>query len=105
MLVFTWELINHCRILKTISNICLFYKFDQIKLYKLNIFIFDIFFLNISRGGGGCEYPHVSGHLPTGKQAEMESRLNFDSDEVLKTKVQGGGGATKMKNRAFLRFM
>ena len=98
MLEFTCELISHSRILKTISNICLFYKFDQNKLYKLNIVIFDIFFLNISRGGGGCENPqitHVSGHLPTGKHAEMESRLNFDSDEVLKTKVQGGGGGNE----------
>ena len=43
--------------------------------------------------GGGCikhQITHVSGHLPTGKQAEMESRLNFDSDRTLKTKVQGG---------------
>ena len=100
MLEFTWELINHSRILKTISNICLFYKFDQIKLYKLNICIFDIFFFNISRGGGGCENPqitHVSGQLPTVKQAEMESRLNFDTDQVLKTKVQGGGGGVQRK--------
>ena len=30
---------------------------------------------------------HVSGHLPTGKQAEMDSRLNFDYGEVLKSKT------------------
>ena len=43
--------------------------------------------------GGGCtksKITHVSGYLPTGKQAEMESRLNFHSDRTLKTKVQGG---------------
>ena len=43
--------------------------------------------------GGGCtksKITHVSGCLPTGKQAEMESRLNFHSDRTLKTKVQGG---------------
>ena len=38
---------------------------------------------------------HISGCLPTGKQAEMESRLNFHSNITLKTKVQGG--ATKFK--------
>ena len=44
-------------------------------------------------GGGGCtksKINHVSGCLPTGKQAEMESRLNFHSDRTLTTKVQGG---------------
>ena len=43
--------------------------------------------------GGGCttsKITHVSGCLPTGKQAEMESRMNFNSDRILKTKVQGG---------------
>ena len=48
--------------------------------------------------GGGCKkskITHVSGCLSTGKQAEMESRLNFHSDRTLKTKVQGG--ATKLK--------
>ena len=31
--------------------------------------------------------------LPTGKQAEMESRRNFHSYRTLKTKVQGGCNA------------
>ena len=45
--------------------------------------------------GGGCTKSKIT-RVSTGKQAEMESRLNFHSDRILKTKVQGGGGeATK----------
>ena len=43
--------------------------------------------------GGWCtksKITHISGCLPTGKQAEMESRLNLHSDRTLKTKMQGG---------------
>ena len=42
--------------------------------------------------GVGVQNPKLlmfSGYLPTGKQAEMESRLHFHSDRTLKTKVHG----------------
>ena len=43
-----------------------------------HIYIYIVFKIFLAEGGG-CENPHithVSRHLPTGKQAEMESRLN-----------------------------
>ena len=43
--------------------------------------------------GVGVQNPKLlmfQGICRPGKQAEMESRLNFHSDRTLKTKVQGG---------------
>ena len=80
-----------------------------IKLDKITPILTVNVYLTVSikklNEGGGCtqsKNTHVSGCLPNGKQAEMESRLNFHSGVTLKTKVQGGGGATKLK---FLRLM